>query len=60
MRVPQPMPQYPIFSRPSMKTFSHFTPQFSSSSQIAMGKTFVKEKYQDNFTEGGFTEGDQT
>ena len=56
-----------------MKTLSPLPPKSSSSSQIAMVKTFVKEKYQDNseidykaeennkdFTKGNFTEGEFT
>ena len=43
MMIPQPMPQYPIFGRPRMKTFSPFPPQFSTSSQNAMMKSFAKQ-----------------
>ena len=57
------VPQYPIFGRPKMKTFSPFPPQFSSSSKIAMVKTFVKEMYnkaEEMYSNKGFTEGDFT
>ena len=56
MRVPQPMPQYPVFGRPKMKTFSPLPPQLSSSTRIDL-KTFTKDGSIDSgFIDGAFNQ----